>query len=94
MFICVNNLIQTELIVEEVLFLPEPLHSKLIDSKLLKISDISSILTNLPKEDWERFWPELLEAIQDKGQVEKLKEAHEDRRIDLEKRHFRRILKF
>jgi hypothetical protein len=51
MFICVNNLIETELIVKEVFLLPEPLHFKLIDSKLLKISDKSSILTNLSKED-------------------------------------------
>lgn len=45
-------------------------------------------------KDWERFWPELLEAIQDIRLVKKLKEAHEERRIDLEKRHFRRILNF
>ena len=51
MFICVNNLIQTDLLVEEVLLLPEPLHYKLVDSKLLKISVKSSILTNLSKED-------------------------------------------
>ena len=51
MFICVNNLIQTELNVEEVLLLPEPLHYKSLNSNLLKISDRSSILTNLPKED-------------------------------------------
>ncbi|NVM44653.1 MAG: family 20 glycosylhydrolase [Candidatus Lokiarchaeota archaeon] len=51
MFICVNNLIQTDILVEEVLFLPEPLHFKVIDSKLLKISDKSSILTDLSKED-------------------------------------------
>jgi len=45
-------------------------------------------------EDWERFWPELLEAIEDKSIVKKMKEAHEERRIDLEKRHFRWILNF
>jgi len=45
-------------------------------------------------EDWERFWPELLEAIQDKSIVKKMKAAYEERRIDLEKRHFRRILNF
>lgn len=45
-------------------------------------------------EDWERFWPELLVAIQDESIVKKMKEAHEERRIDLEKRHFRRILNF
>lgn len=51
MFICLNNLIYTELIVEEVLLLPEPLYFKLIDSKLLKISENSSFLTNLPQEE-------------------------------------------
>lgn len=51
MFICVNNLIQTELNVEEVLLLPEPLYYKSLNSNLLKINDRSSILTNLPKED-------------------------------------------
>lgn len=51
MFICVNNLIQTEEIVEDILLLPEPLHFKLLTSNLLKISEKASILTNLPKED-------------------------------------------
>ena len=44
--------------------------------------------------DWERFWGELLEAIDDKTLVEKLKDRHEDRRVECEKRHFRRILTF
>ncbi|MFW9952603.1 MAG: family 20 glycosylhydrolase, partial [Candidatus Thorarchaeota archaeon] len=51
MFICLNNLIQTESIVEDVLLLPEPLHFKLIDTKFLKISKKTSILTNLSNED-------------------------------------------
>jgi hypothetical protein len=51
MFICVNNLIQTDEIVEDILLLPEPLHFKLLTSNLLKISEKASILTNLPKED-------------------------------------------
>lgn len=45
-------------------------------------------------KDWERFWDDLLGAIDDKALVEKLKSRHEDRRADCEKRHFRRILNF
>jgi len=45
-------------------------------------------------EDWEQFWGEILEAIQDKSIVKQMKNTHEERRIDLEKRHFRRILNF
>ncbi len=44
--------------------------------------------------DWEQFWDELLGAIHDKVLVKKLKDRHEERRVDLEKRHFRRILNF
>ncbi|MFX0009951.1 MAG: hypothetical protein ACFE9R_06530 [Candidatus Hermodarchaeota archaeon] len=51
MYICVNNLIQTEQIVEEVLLIPEPLHLKLLDSKGLKIGKGTSIVTDLKKED-------------------------------------------
>ncbi len=71
MFICVNNLIQTELIAEEVLILPEPLHFKLLDSKLLKISDNSSILTNLPKEDLSIIY-QFKEQLKEFGFKEKL----------------------
>ena len=71
MFICVNNLIQTELIVEEVLLLPEPLHFKLNGSKLLKISDKSSILTNLSKEDLYVI-DQFQEQLKDFGFKEKL----------------------
>ncbi|MFX1448282.1 MAG: family 20 glycosylhydrolase, partial [Promethearchaeota archaeon] len=63
MFICVNNLIQTESIVEDILLLPEPLHFKLIDSKFLKISQNSSIETSLSNEDSriiEQFQEELI----------------------------------
>ena len=42
--------------------------------------------------DWGQFWDELLEVIEDEILVEKLKVRHEERRVDLEKRHFRRIL--
>ena len=45
------------------------------------------------RADWEQFWKELLES-QEKKLVGFLKEVHEDRRIELEKRHFRRILNF
>lgn len=45
-------------------------------------------------EDWKLFWKELLEALNDKDLVKDLKTALESRRIDLEKRHFRRILNF
>jgi len=44
--------------------------------------------------DWNQFWKELLESLSDKDLVESLKVVHEARRIDLEKRHFRRILNF
>lgn len=45
-------------------------------------------------KDWERFWPELLGAIDNKTLIKKLKDRHEERRVGLEKRHFRRILNF
>ena len=51
MFVCINNLIQTELIVEDILLLPEPLHYRLINSNLLKIGAKSSILTSLQNEE-------------------------------------------
>ena len=51
MFICINNLVHTELLVEEVLLIPEPLHYKLLDSNLLMINDKSWILTNLSGKD-------------------------------------------
>ena len=44
-------------------------------------------------KDWEQFWKDLQES-QEKKLVDFLKEIHEDRRIELEKRHFRRILNF
>ncbi len=44
-------------------------------------------------EDWKQFWRDLLKS-QDERTVEGLKNAHEGRRIDLEKRHIRRILNF
>ena len=44
-------------------------------------------------EDWEQFWKALQES-QEKKLIDFLKEVHEDRRIELEKRHFRRILNF
>ena len=51
MFICVNNLFQTELTVEELLLLPEPLYFRLLNSNLFKIGDKISILTNIQLED-------------------------------------------
>ena len=45
-------------------------------------------------KDWKQFWEELLKAFNDRDLAKDLKEAHESRRIDLEKRHFRRILNF
>jgi len=82
MFICLNNLIQTELVSEEVLLLPEPLHFKIINSKLLKISDKSSILTNLPKENLS-FINEFQEQLKEFGFKEKLSVEydHEDFQI-------------
>ncbi|NHJ20861.1 MAG: hypothetical protein EAX91_07970 [Candidatus Lokiarchaeota archaeon] len=51
MYICVNNLIQTEQNVEEVLLIPEPLHFKLLNSNGLKIGKGTSIVTDLQKDD-------------------------------------------
>lgn len=45
-------------------------------------------------KDWEQFWDELLGALDNKDLVKKLKVRHEERRDNLEKRHFRRILNF
>ncbi len=51
MFICLDNLIQTELNHEEVLLIPEPQYFKLINLQLLKFSEKSLIISNLPKKD-------------------------------------------
>lgn len=45
-------------------------------------------------KDWEQFWDELLDAIENKTLVENLKVRQEERRVECEKRHFRRILNF
>ncbi|NVM17510.1 MAG: family 20 glycosylhydrolase [Candidatus Lokiarchaeota archaeon] len=75
MFICLNNLIYTELTVEEVLLLPEPLYFKLIDSKLLKISENSSFLTNIPKEELYII-DQFQEQLEDFGLKKKINVAH------------------
>jgi len=75
MFICLNNLVYTELIVEEVLLLPEPLHFKFIDSKLLKISENSSFLTNLPQEELNII-DQFQEQLEDFGLKKKLNVVH------------------
>jgi len=51
MFICLDNLIRTELNHEEVLLIPEPNYFKLINLQLLKFSEKSSIISNLPRKD-------------------------------------------
>ena len=51
MFICLDNLIRTELNHEEVLLLPEPRYFNLINLQLLKFSEKSSIISNLPRKD-------------------------------------------
>ncbi len=51
MFICLDNLIRTELNHEEVLLIPEPRYFKLINHQLLKFSEKSSIISNLPRKD-------------------------------------------
>ncbi len=51
MFICLDNLIRTELNHEEVLLIPEPRYFKLINLQLLKFSEKSSIISNLPRKD-------------------------------------------
>ncbi len=51
MFICLDNLIRTELNHEEVLLIPEPLYFKLLNLQLLKFSEKSSIISNLPRKD-------------------------------------------
>lgn len=51
MFICLDNLIRTELNHEEVLLLPEPHYFKLINLQLLEFSEKSSIISNLTIKD-------------------------------------------
>ena len=51
MFICLDNLIRTELNHEEVLLIPEPRYFKLLNLQLLKFSEKSSIISNLPRKD-------------------------------------------
>ncbi|MFX0075504.1 MAG: family 20 glycosylhydrolase [Candidatus Hermodarchaeota archaeon] len=71
MFICVNNLVQTELTVEEVLLIPNPLHYKKLNSNLLKIGDNSLILTNLQMEN-NKIINQFLEYLTDIGFKRKL----------------------
>ena len=72
MFICVNNLFQTELTVEELLLLPEPLYFRLLNSNLFKIGDKISILTNIQLEDNYIFnqFQEQLNELGFKGEIE------------------------
>ena len=88
MFVCINNLIQTELIVEDILLLPEPLHYRLINSNLLKIGAKSSILTSLQNEE-SYIMNGFLEQLIEIGLYDEnfLAREEEDLRIRFEKKY-------